>query len=116
MYRTSLLKIALFLLLVHVTAAPGWAQWATPTIDGFIANGEYGTNNQLNNAGGTGQTWYMTWDVSNLYVGMMGPANHLTITNSGLASDDYGYVGYDITSISNTVLVMVVPPRAPIAK
>jgi len=69
MYRTSLLKIALFLLLVHVTAVPGWTQWATPTIDGFIANGEYGTNNQLNNAGGTGQTWFITWDVSNLYVG-----------------------------------------------
>ena len=48
-----------------------WAQWTTPTIDGSIANGEYGTNNQLNNAGNTGQTWYMTWDANNLYVGIV---------------------------------------------
>ena len=47
------------------------AQWATPTIDGYIATGEYGTNNQLNNAGNTGQTWYMTWDANNLYVGIV---------------------------------------------
>jgi glycosidase len=50
---------------------PLFAQWATPTIDGFIASGEYGTSNQLNNAGGTGQTWYMTWDAANLYVGIV---------------------------------------------
>ena len=40
------------------------------------ATGEYGTNNQLNNAGNTGQTWYMTWDANNLYVGIVN-ANRL---------------------------------------
>ncbi len=71
MLRTPLLKIALLLSLSCMAAAPVWAQWATPTVDGFIASGEYGTNNQLNNAGNTGQTWYMTWDASNLYVGVV---------------------------------------------
>jgi len=68
MFRTPLLKIALLISISFAAAAPAWAQWATPTIDGSIANGEYGTNNQLNNAGNTGQTWYMTWDSNNLYV------------------------------------------------
>ena len=54
-----------------VATARMWAQWATPTIDGFIAPGEYGTSNQLNNAGNTAQTWYMTWDAANLYVGIV---------------------------------------------
>ena len=71
MLRTPLPKIALLISLSFALAAPAWAQWATPTIDGSIGTGEYGTNNQLNNAGGTGQTWYMTWDASNLYVGIV---------------------------------------------
>ena len=70
MFRTPLLKIAFLISLSYVIAAPAWAQWTTPTIDGHISSGEYGTNNQLNNAGNTGQTWYMTWDATNLYVGI----------------------------------------------
>ena len=70
MIRTPLLKIALLISLACVAAAPAWAQWTTPTIDGHINSGEYGNNNQLNNAGNTGQTWYMTWDATNLYVGI----------------------------------------------
>jgi len=70
MFRTPLLKIALLILLACAAAAPAWAQWTTPTIDGHINNGEYGSNNQLNNAGNTGQNWYMTWDANNLYVGI----------------------------------------------
>jgi len=57
--QTSLKTFALFAICITI-ALPTWAQWATPTVDGFIANGEYGTNNQLSNAGNTGQTWYMT--------------------------------------------------------
>jgi hypothetical protein len=70
MFRTPLLKIALLISLTCAATAPVWAQWATPTIDGTITAGEYGTNNQLLNAGNTGQSWYMTWDASNLYVGI----------------------------------------------
>jgi glycosidase len=58
-------------------------QWTTPTIDGSIGSGEYGLNNQLNNAGNTGQAWYMTWDATNLYVG---------ITNANLAEGGVLYV------------------------
>src|SRR5258708_18306386 len=62
----------------------GRAQWTSPTIDGAIAPaGEYGSNNQLNNAGNTGQTWYMTWDAPNLYVG---------ITNANLSEGAVIYV------------------------
>ena len=71
MRRPRVLKLAVFLAVVIAIAAPAFAQWATPTIDGFIAPGEYGTNNSLDNAGNTGQTWYMTWDANNLYVGIV---------------------------------------------
>jgi glycosidase len=69
--RRSALKFAIVLTLSFFASAPAWAQWNTPTIDGNIASGEYGPNNQLNNAGNTGQTWYMTWDANNLYVGIV---------------------------------------------
>jgi hypothetical protein len=71
MRHTLLLKVVLASLLTASSAVPMCAQWATPTVDGYIAPGEYGTNNQLNNAGNTGQTWYMTWDASNLYMGIV---------------------------------------------
>ena len=71
MLRTPLLKIAFLISISFVIASPAWAQWATPTIDGTITPGEYGSNNSLSNAGNTGQTWYMTWDATNLYVGIV---------------------------------------------
>src|ERR1700730_7254375 len=70
MRRTSLLNFALIATIVFFTL-PASAQWSTPTIDGSIGTGEYGTNNSLQNAGNTGQTWYMTWDATNLYVGIV---------------------------------------------
>jgi hypothetical protein len=69
--RRAVLRIALALIVVFFASAPVWAQWATPTIDGSIMLGEYGNNNSLSNAGNTGQTWYMTWDAANLYVGIV---------------------------------------------
>ena len=60
------------------------AQWTTPTIDGNIAAGEYGTNNSV--ATSTAQTWYMTWDQTNLYVG---------ITNANLSEGAVLYVSAD---------------------
>ncbi len=71
MYVALLRKIIFFLLALFLFAAPGWAQWATPVIDGTITTGEYGLNNSLSNAGNTDQTWYMTWDANNLYVGIV---------------------------------------------
>jgi glycosidase len=75
-------RIKLLVFVVLLTAS-AYAQWATPAIDGSIAAGEYGSNNQLNNAGNTGQTWYMTWDATNLYVG---------IANANLAEGAVIYV------------------------
>ncbi|HYV72632.1 MAG TPA: hypothetical protein VFB24_00100 [Candidatus Binatia bacterium] len=72
MRRTSLLKLAMIAVFLTLCAESSPAQWTTPTIDGQInPPNEYGTNNQLNNAGITGQTWYMTWDANNLYVGIV---------------------------------------------
>jgi len=72
MRRTSLLKLAVIAVFLTLCAESSPAQWTTPTIDGQInPPNEYGTNNQLNNAGNTGQTWYMTWDANNLYVGIV---------------------------------------------
>ena len=52
------------------------AQWTTPNIDGTIGTNEYGIHidgqNQQNNGGPTGQTWYVTWDDNNLYFGNTG--------------------------------------------
>lgn len=55
-------------------SAGAWAQFATPTIDGTINPGEYGTHtdgqNQQDNTSNV--IWYMTWDNTNLYVGISG--------------------------------------------
>ncbi len=71
MARTMVLKLVFSLSVLIAAVAPVNAQWATPTIDGQITPGEYGDNNSLSNAGGTGQTWYMTWDANNLYIGIV---------------------------------------------
>lgn len=54
------------------------AQFNTPTIDGTISPNEYGVHTEGQNQKGTSttQTWYMTWDNSNLYV---------AVTNANLA-------------------------------
>jgi len=49
------------------------AQFNTPTIDGLISAGEYGTHTDGSNQQTNGGTvWYMTWDAANLYVGISG--------------------------------------------
>ena len=64
-------KFAFAFAALALAVVPLRAQWATPTVDGSIASGEYGNNNTFLNAGNTGQTWYMTWDASNLYIGIV---------------------------------------------
>ncbi len=71
MRRARFLKFVVSACVLVAIASPAWAQWNTPTIDGTINTGEYGTNNSLQNAGNTGQTWYMTWDATNLYIGIV---------------------------------------------
>ena len=83
MRRAYVAKIALVPILLVAASTCLLAQWTTPTIDGSIGSNEYGANNQLNNAGNTGQTWYMTWDANNLYV---------AIVNANLAEGAVIYV------------------------
>ena len=71
MRRISVVQFFLVIAGILLSTASAWAQWATPTVDGSIGTGEYGTNNSLQNAGNTGQTWYMTWDATNLYLGIV---------------------------------------------
>lgn len=70
------------LLALAVCAGSAFGQWATPSVDGAIEAGEYGNNNSTGTS--TAQTWYMTWDQSNLYVG---------ITNANLAEAAVIYIG-----------------------
>lgn len=87
------------------SAQLSFAQWKTATVDGIIESGEYGnTADGTNQIGTTSQqTWYMTWDGSNLYVG---------ITNANLSEGAVIYIGagpngsttgsnYDGTSFSS---------------
>jgi glycosidase len=85
MTRLHAFLITSFLVgLATLPANPAVAQWTTPTIDGQISPpNEYGSNNQLNNAGNTAQTWYMTWDGNNLYV---------AITNANLSEGAVIYI------------------------
>ncbi|HSQ64705.1 MAG TPA: hypothetical protein VLM85_15885 [Polyangiaceae bacterium] len=53
-------------------AADGGSSWHTPTCDGTIGSGEYGDSNYQTTS--STQTWYMTWDATNLYVAL-DPAN-----------------------------------------
>ena len=81
--RTALpRKLSLFVLALFLVTVPAWAQWATPVIDGVINAGEYGNNNTVGT--NTGQKWYMTWDATNLYIG---------ITNANLSEGAVIYVG-----------------------
>lgn len=58
----------LVVLLLHIN---GYSQFNTPTINGSIGTSEYGTHTDGQNQQGNGtQTWYMTWDNTNLYIGI----------------------------------------------
>jgi len=114
MNRAFQLKLALVLIVLIAAVVPIHAQWATPTIDGSIGSGEYGNNNAYFNAGNTNQTWYMTWDASNLYIGIVNanlaegaviyvtgnPQNPPTCcTNADGNLTGFNYDGSDITSL-----------------
>ena len=75
-------KPSLFVLVLFLVTAPAWAQWGTPVIDGVITPGEYGNNNTVGT--NTAQNWYMTWDATNLYVG---------ITKANLSEGAVIYIG-----------------------
>ncbi len=78
--------VRVFPFAVWFVASCAFAQWRTPTIDGVISVGEYGNaqNGTNQSSTSTGQTWCMTWDATNLYVG---------ITNANLSEGAVVYLG-----------------------
>ncbi len=51
----------------------GFAQFNTPNLDGTISANEYGNHTDGHNQQGSeDQTWYMTWDNSDLFIGISG--------------------------------------------
>lgn len=58
-------------MLMLISAPPMLAQFNTPSVDGIISAGEYGihTNGQ-NQETNASQTWFMTWDNTNLYLAL----------------------------------------------
>jgi glycosidase len=107
-------KIGLLTLALLVGSLSARAQWKTPVIDGQITPGEYGSNNELDNAGNTGQTWFMTWDANNLYVAIVNanlheglvlyvtgdPANDPPKCNSNADGNSTGF-DYDNTNFAS---------------
>ncbi|HJQ26123.1 MAG TPA: alpha-amylase family glycosyl hydrolase [Blastocatellia bacterium] len=92
MRRTSLILTALIVLTLSLRLVE--AQFTTPTVNGSIAANEYGVHSDGQNqqSTGTGQTWYMTWDDTNLYVG---------ITNANLGEGAVIYIDKDPVSPVN---------------
>lgn len=84
-------------------------------IDGVISANEYGTHtNGVNQQSSASGTWYMTWDNTNLYIGISGAntaeaavlyldKNPIVPVNGGSNSDGNltGYNNYDGTSFAN---------------
>lgn len=70
--RTAALHVVLAPIALVACLIPLHAQFNTPSIDGVVQPGEYGNTQSGTNqvATNTAQTWYMTWDASQLYVGI----------------------------------------------
>ncbi len=112
----TLRRAAIFLSVLSASGVSLHAQYNTPNVDGIIEAGEYGnTNNGANQiATSTSQTWYMTWDATNLYVGIananlseaaviyidanpLNPPNGGTNANGNLTG--YNYDGEEIATL-----------------
>ena len=61
----------------------GGSKWNTPTCDGTVSASEYGGAQNVTTSGT--QTWYVTWDATNLYIGL----DNATLTEANVV-----YVGF----------------------
>lgn len=58
---------------IFLFANIAYGQFHSPNVNGTIAAGEYGTHTDGQNQQTNGGTvWYMTWDATNLYIGITG--------------------------------------------
>ncbi len=77
--------------------ADGGGQWQAPTCDGVVSAQEYG--GALYTTASGSQNWYMTWDATNLYVGL----DTATLTEAAVIYVGYSGLGpmatytYDVT-------------------
>lgn len=112
-HKNLTIFIMLFLVLLIGVQGTIRAQFGTPTVDGTITAGEYGNHtNGANQGTSGGQVWYMTWDDTNLYVGLdvanafegavlYLDINPITPINAGSNSDgNLGGQNYDNTSFA----------------
>ncbi len=115
--RNSFLLIVLLVALFSVPIGPAQAAplLTTPTLDGSIGSVEYGSHvNGENQQISGGTTWYMTWDATNLYVGISAAnvseaavlyldVNPLAAVNGGANANGNlaGFNKYDETSFSS---------------
>ena len=68
----------------------GGSMWHTITCDGTISSGEYGDASNQTTSGS--QTWYVTWNATNLYVGL---------TSANVNEGTVIYVGFSGNGVQN---------------
>ncbi len=83
--KLFLIVVALCALALTQLLERAAAQHASPAVNGAIGANEYGTHTdgQNSQSTSTAQTWYMTWDETNLYV---------AVTNANLAESAIIYI------------------------
>jgi len=69
-------------------AADGGSSYHTPTCDGTVSASEYGGSSYVTTS--NTQTWYVTWDATNLYVGL----DNATLTEANVAYVGFSGSGY----------------------
>ncbi len=116
MIRALTLRFVLAPLALAACCIQADAQFNTPSVDGVIQPGEYGNTQNGSNQIATNfaQTWYMTWDASNLYVGIANAnlseaaviyidANPINPPNGGASANGnlagFNYDGEEIASL-----------------
>ena len=88
-----LLIAGLCVLVLGGTVATAYAQHTTPSVDGVIESNEYGDHTDGQNAKiSGGQTWYVTWDDTNLYV---------ALTNANLSEGAILYIDHNPIAPAN---------------
>jgi len=71
----------------------GGSQWNTPTCDGTVSASEYGGSQNVTTSGS--QNWYVTWDATNLYVGL----DNATLTEANVVYVGFSGNGYQTAQV-----------------
>ena len=71
----------------------GGSSYHTPTCDGTVSASEYGGSQYVTTSGQ--QTWYVTWDATNLYVGL----DNATLTEANVVYVGFSGNGYQTAQV-----------------